>query len=90
MPCARISKNLEERRPEPLNHNAAEDQRQEILRVLRQTNGRVGGANGAAARMAIKRTTLIYRMKKLGIRSNDLCCSSGVISPWADSPEELA
>jgi len=87
---ARISKNFEERRHEPLNHNAAEDQRTEILRVLRQTNGRVGGANGAAARMAIKRTTLIYRMKKLGIRSNEFYCSSGVISPWADSPEELA
>jgi formate hydrogenlyase transcriptional activator len=42
-------------------------EREEILRMLRDTNGRVGGAQGAAARFGIKRTTLISRMKKLGI-----------------------
>jgi formate hydrogenlyase transcriptional activator len=35
--------------------------------MLRETNGRVAGAQGAAERMGIKRTTLISRMKKLGI-----------------------
>jgi formate hydrogenlyase transcriptional activator len=44
-----------------------ETERQEIMRVLRETKGRVGGADGAAARMAINRTTLISRMKKFGI-----------------------
>ncbi|MGE5204280.1 MAG: sigma 54-interacting transcriptional regulator, partial [Chlamydiota bacterium] len=43
------------------------DQRDEILRILKHTNGRVAGPQGAAARMGIKRTTLISRMKKLGI-----------------------
>jgi formate hydrogenlyase transcriptional activator len=38
-----------------------------IIRTLRDTNGRVGGPDGAAARMGLKRTTLITRMKKLGI-----------------------
>jgi formate hydrogenlyase transcriptional activator len=38
-----------------------------IERVLKDTKGRVGGPNGAAARMGLKRTTLITRMKKLGI-----------------------
>jgi formate hydrogenlyase transcriptional activator len=38
-----------------------------ILRVLKETKGRVGGPRGAAARLGIKRTTLITRMKKLGI-----------------------
>jgi formate hydrogenlyase transcriptional activator len=42
-------------------------QRDEIVRILKATNGRVAGAEGAAARMGIKRTTLISRMKKLGI-----------------------
>ena len=42
-------------------------ERTEILRVLKGTNGRVAGPNGAAARMGLKRTTLISRMKKLGI-----------------------
>ena len=43
------------------------NQRDEFLRILKETRGRVGGADGAAARMGLKRTTLISRMKKLGI-----------------------
>src|SRR6516162_7436496 len=43
------------------------DEQQTIVRVLGETKGRVGGANGAAARLGLKRTTLIARMKKLGI-----------------------
>jgi formate hydrogenlyase transcriptional activator len=38
-----------------------------IVQALRVTNGRVGGSGGAAVRMDLKRTTLISRMKKLGI-----------------------
>jgi len=45
----------------------AQKQREEIVRALTESNGRVGGADGAAARMGINRTTLISRMKKLGI-----------------------
>jgi len=41
--------------------------RDEILRILKDTKGRVAGPQGAAARLGIKRTTLISRMKKLGI-----------------------
>ena len=44
-----------------------ETERQQIMRVLRETKGRVGGADGAAVRMSINRTTLISRIKKLGI-----------------------
>ena len=42
-------------------------EREGIIRILRETNGRVSGPEGAAARMGLKRTTLISRMKKLGI-----------------------
>jgi formate hydrogenlyase transcriptional activator len=42
-------------------------ERDEILRVLKITNGRVAGPDGAAVRMDVKRTTLISRMKKFGI-----------------------
>jgi len=45
------------------------DEQNAILQTLRDTNGRVGGPNGAAARMGLKRTTLITRMKKLGIEA---------------------
>jgi len=43
------------------------NERDDILRILKDTKGRVAGPEGAAARMGIKRTTLISRMKKLGI-----------------------
>jgi formate hydrogenlyase transcriptional activator len=45
----------------------ASGERDEILRILKATNGRVAGTEGAAARLGLKRTTLISRMKKLGI-----------------------
>jgi formate hydrogenlyase transcriptional activator len=48
-------------------HEAFE--RDEIVRILKVTNGQVGGPDGAAARMGIKRTTLISRMKKFDIAS---------------------
>jgi len=45
----------------------ARKQREEIVRVLTETRGRVGGADGAAARMGINRTTFVSRLKKFGI-----------------------
>src|SRR5216684_1108455 len=42
-------------------------ERDQVLHILKETRGRVGGADGAAVRMGLKRTTLISRMKKLGI-----------------------
>ncbi len=47
------------------------DERDQILRALTDSKGRVGGANGAAARLGLKRTTLISRMKKLGIAAGE-------------------
>jgi len=38
-----------------------------ILQTLRATGGMVGGARGAAVRLGLKRTTLITKMKRLGI-----------------------
>ena len=46
----------------------AEAQRDHIVEVLRQSRGVVGGRRGAAARLGVNRTTLQYRMQKLGIR----------------------
>jgi formate hydrogenlyase transcriptional activator len=44
-----------------------EAQRSHILDILRETDGVIGGRNGAAARLGMPRTTLIYKMKRLGI-----------------------
>jgi formate hydrogenlyase transcriptional activator len=43
------------------------DEQGRIVRALKDTKGRVGGPKGAAARLGLKRTTLLTRMKKLGI-----------------------
>ncbi|KAA6438721.1 response regulator [Dyadobacter flavalbus] len=43
-------------------------EREYILAILKQTNGRIRGSGGAAELMNLKPTTLEYRMDKLGIR----------------------
>jgi formate hydrogenlyase transcriptional activator len=48
----------------------AQRQRQEIVRALAESKGRVGGVDGAAARIGINRTTLLSRMRKFGIDSS--------------------
>jgi formate hydrogenlyase transcriptional activator len=50
----------------PMN-SLAEVERDHILRVLEASNWVIGGRNGAAVRLGMKRTSLVYRMKKLGI-----------------------
>jgi formate hydrogenlyase transcriptional activator len=45
----------------------AKKQRYQIVRALTDCKGRVGGTDGAAARLGINRSTLLSRMKKLGI-----------------------
>jgi len=44
-----------------------EAERKHILRVLREANWVLGGPTGAAARLGMKRSTLHWKMKKLGI-----------------------
>lgn len=48
------------------------EERDKIVRVLKDVEGRVGGPKGAAARLGLKRTTLISRMKKLGINPSEV------------------
>jgi formate hydrogenlyase transcriptional activator len=41
--------------------------RDQVVEALRKADGRVGGRDGAAALLGLKRTTLIAHMKRLGI-----------------------
>ena len=41
--------------------------REQVLQALKEAGGRVGGPGGAAARLGLKRTTLIAHMKRLAI-----------------------
>jgi formate hydrogenlyase transcriptional activator len=59
---------------EPITLEDAE--RSHIRKILMQTKGVIHGANGAAARLGVPRSTLYYRMRKLGIsRSIHSVCS---------------
>lgn len=51
----------------PLVGTFQESQRALILQALHAAGWMVGGRNGAAAQLGLKRTTLIAKMKKLGI-----------------------
>lgn len=46
-------------------------EKEAIIRALRDTRGVIGGPKGAAARLGMKRTSLIYRMEKLGIQKSE-------------------
>jgi transcriptional regulator with GAF, ATPase, and Fis domain len=46
-------------------------ERDHILKVLRECQGQIGGDEGAAARLGLKRTTLNSKIKKLGIERSD-------------------
>jgi formate hydrogenlyase transcriptional activator len=54
-------------RPLASGSTLADVERDHILTALRETRWVLGGPNGAAARLAMKRTTLQSKMKKLGI-----------------------
>jgi formate hydrogenlyase transcriptional activator len=62
----------------------AEALREHILRVLKETDGKIGGQSGAAKRLGVPRTTLVYRMRKLGIQT----CRSNRAGPIQQLPDE--
>jgi len=57
--------------PESAGHNFSEVDRESIIRVLRETFGVVAGPRGAAARLGMKRTTLLSRMQRMGLSAKD-------------------
>jgi formate hydrogenlyase transcriptional activator len=75
---------LVNRRPSiPGVSTLADAERAHIISALRDTNWVVGGRDGAAARLGVLRTTLISKMRKLGI-------SRDAVTRWSrdlDSPE---
>jgi len=71
-PLAELRHSAAAESPEATTLQDAE--RDHILKILRQTRWVVAGPSGAAARLGMKRSTLYFRMQKLGISrvSNDL------------------
>jgi formate hydrogenlyase transcriptional activator len=54
-------------RSESTSRTLADADREHILETLKQTDWLIGGQDGAANRLGLPRTTLIYKMRKLGI-----------------------
>jgi len=52
--------------PMPLS-TLEEMEREHVVRALKESNWVTGGPKGAAAKLGLKRTTLAYRIRKLGI-----------------------
>jgi formate hydrogenlyase transcriptional activator len=82
----------------PVRSILAEVDRNQIIRALKESGGRIGGPSGAAARLGLKRTTFITRMRKLDITPNpvselkmDGTDTSGTsdISTVQDSPSDI-
>jgi transcriptional regulator with GAF, ATPase, and Fis domain len=57
-------------RPESAARTLADADREHILETLRQTDWLIGGQGGAANRLGLPRTTLVYKMRKLGIETS--------------------
>jgi transcriptional regulator with GAF, ATPase, and Fis domain len=58
---------VEKGKPSAACRTLAAAERDHILEVLEQTRWVIGGQQGAAIRLGLPRTTLIYKMRKLGI-----------------------
>jgi formate hydrogenlyase transcriptional activator len=52
-----------------------------ILQTLESVGWVIGGPNGAAAKLGLKRTTLIHKMQKLGISRSNQQRSAGSMTP---------
>jgi formate hydrogenlyase transcriptional activator len=58
---------LDRARCTPLRSALADTERRRILRALEECKWMVAGPDGAAVRLGLKRSTLQYRMQKLGL-----------------------
>ncbi|MGJ5818085.1 sigma-54 interaction domain-containing protein [Paludibaculum fermentans] len=58
---------LTKQRTDSVAQTFADASRDHILEVLEQAQWMIGGRHGAAERLGLPRTTLIYKMRKLGI-----------------------
>jgi transcriptional regulator with GAF, ATPase, and Fis domain len=67
-----------------------ESERSLILRTLEEVRWVIGGPKGAAAKLGLKRTTLIHKMQKLGISRPSFAPSQDVMMKLsADGPDWL-
>ena len=66
-----------------------DSERSLILRTLEAVGWVIGGPKGAAAKLGLKRTTLIHKMQKLGISRPSVQSSQDVMGPAPQEPDPL-
>ena len=71
-PLAELELRAEEEAEGPANPTLEAAEREHILRALREAGGQIGGPDGAAAKLGLKRTTLNSKLKKLGIERGEI------------------
>jgi formate hydrogenlyase transcriptional activator len=76
--------------PDAAVRTLADADRAHIRATLRETNWVVGGQHGAAARLGMKRTTLIARMRKLGLLREISEQRAGRSNGYGKAPDGLA
>jgi formate hydrogenlyase transcriptional activator len=76
--------------PERASRTLADADREHILEILRQTAGLIGGQDGAANRLGLPRTTLIYKMRKLGIETRRTLVSRPARQPAVEKRHAAA
>ena len=67
-PISELESYAPQRATEPMMTDLAEFERDQIVRALEASHWVIGGRKGAAQRLGMKRTSLVYRMKKLKIK----------------------
>jgi len=78
---------IQHQRTKPRNNSQTlnDATRNHILQILDEANWVIGGRHGAATRLGIPRTTLISKMRRLGIESR----KGGILDSDATRPEEF-
>ncbi len=75
VPLQDLDNRTSPRRDNEKDQTLEEAQRAHILAILNATRWVLAGPRGAAARLGINRSTLQFRLKKLGIVRPDICAS---------------
>jgi formate hydrogenlyase transcriptional activator len=75
IPVQDLDKNTAPRRDNGKDQTLETAERAHILATLKETRWVLAGPRGAAARLGINRSTLQFRLKKLGIVRPDICAS---------------
>jgi len=75
IPLQDLDKNTAPRRDNGKDQTLEAAERAHILTILKETRWVLAGPRGAAARLGINRSTLQFRLNKLGIVRPDICAS---------------